>query len=137
MSVGNLAVGGRAKTPLVISIVKWLGQEGYRPVVLTRGYGREEMLDLDYESNLPRPSQGNVEYWWEKHQQEFRSGTRYLAGTPITAPSARADTFSSERNGYRSHELVGKSLTIAAAGGFASLQAMRYHSRQDGLDVIW
>jgi uncharacterized protein (TIGR02270 family) len=50
----------------------------------------EEMLDLDYESNLPWPSPVNVEYWWEKHQQEFRSGTRYLAGAPITAPSARA-----------------------------------------------
>jgi tetraacyldisaccharide 4'-kinase len=41
ISVGNIAVGGRGKTPMVISIVKILNEKGYHPVVLTRGYRRE------------------------------------------------------------------------------------------------
>jgi tetraacyldisaccharide 4'-kinase len=41
ISVGNIAVGGRAKTPMVIAIVQELSREGFYVVVLTRGYGRE------------------------------------------------------------------------------------------------
>jgi tetraacyldisaccharide 4'-kinase len=40
ISVGNLAVGGRAKTPTVAHIVSMLAAAGERPSVLTRGYGR-------------------------------------------------------------------------------------------------
>jgi tetraacyldisaccharide 4'-kinase len=38
-SVGNLAVGGTGKTPVVIALVKHLKQRGHLPAVLTRGYG--------------------------------------------------------------------------------------------------
>ncbi len=38
-SVGNIAVGGTGKTPVVISIVKLLQRKGSLPVILTRGYG--------------------------------------------------------------------------------------------------
>lgn len=37
--VGNLTVGGTGKTPLVVAIVKTLLGLGYRPGVITRGYG--------------------------------------------------------------------------------------------------
>jgi tetraacyldisaccharide-1-P 4'-kinase len=40
ISVGNISVGGRAKTPLVIDLVGMLREKSYEPVVLTRGYGR-------------------------------------------------------------------------------------------------
>jgi tetraacyldisaccharide 4'-kinase len=40
ISVGNLAVGGRGKTPLVATIVADLLAAGERPSILTRGYGR-------------------------------------------------------------------------------------------------
>ncbi len=36
--VGNVALGGRAKTPLVASLVRALQQRGWTPGVLTRGY---------------------------------------------------------------------------------------------------
>jgi tetraacyldisaccharide 4'-kinase len=45
ISVGNLAVGGRGKTPLVASIARWLVERGERPVVLSRGYARREAVD--------------------------------------------------------------------------------------------
>ena len=41
-SVGNLAVGGRAKTPLVARIASLLAAAGERPAVLSRGYARQD-----------------------------------------------------------------------------------------------
>lgn len=37
--VGNITVGGTGKTPLVAWLVKRLQQAGYRPGIITRGYG--------------------------------------------------------------------------------------------------
>ena len=37
--VGNISVGGTGKTPLVIWLVEYLLQQGYRPGVLSRGHG--------------------------------------------------------------------------------------------------
>lgn len=37
--VGNISVGGNGKTPLVIRLAQWLKQYGYRPGVISRGYG--------------------------------------------------------------------------------------------------
>jgi tetraacyldisaccharide 4'-kinase len=37
--VGNLTAGGTGKTPLVLWITDFLGRQGYRPGIVTRGYG--------------------------------------------------------------------------------------------------
>jgi tetraacyldisaccharide 4'-kinase len=40
ISVGNLTLGGTGKTPLVIAIAARLRDDGWKPVVLSRGYKR-------------------------------------------------------------------------------------------------
>lgn len=37
--IGNITVGGSGKTPLVIALVQLLKQAGYKPGVISRGYG--------------------------------------------------------------------------------------------------
>jgi tetraacyldisaccharide 4'-kinase len=41
ISVGNLTVGGTGKTPLVIALAEEFSERGFRPVILSRGYGRK------------------------------------------------------------------------------------------------
>jgi tetraacyldisaccharide 4'-kinase len=45
ISIGNLAVGGRGKTPMVASITRELLAMGERPAILSRGYGRRRPED--------------------------------------------------------------------------------------------
>src|SRR5690606_17828666 len=37
--VGNIAVGGTGKTPLVIELANFLREQGYQPGIVSRGYG--------------------------------------------------------------------------------------------------
>jgi tetraacyldisaccharide 4'-kinase len=37
--VGNISVGGTGKTPLVIALANYLKQQGFRPGIISRGYG--------------------------------------------------------------------------------------------------
>ncbi|MEH6529557.1 MAG: tetraacyldisaccharide 4'-kinase, partial [Porticoccus sp.] len=37
--VGNISVGGTGKTPLLLALVSHLKEQGYRPGVISRGYG--------------------------------------------------------------------------------------------------
>ncbi len=45
ISVGNLAVGGSGKTPVVAALARWLLSEGERPSILSRGYARKRAAD--------------------------------------------------------------------------------------------
>jgi tetraacyldisaccharide 4'-kinase len=45
ISVGNLAVGGRGKTPLASTIARILRDAGESPAILSRGYGRTRPCD--------------------------------------------------------------------------------------------
>ena len=45
ISIGNLAAGGRAKTPLAALVAVRLRDMGERPAILSRGYGRRDRTD--------------------------------------------------------------------------------------------
>ena len=45
VSVGNVAVGGRGKTPVVASLARLLLEAGERPSILSRGYARRRPED--------------------------------------------------------------------------------------------
>jgi tetraacyldisaccharide 4'-kinase len=51
--VGNITAGGSGKTPLVIWLVNWLGQQGYRPGVVSRGYGGSAQDCVDVQPGSP------------------------------------------------------------------------------------
>lgn len=42
--VGNISVGGTGKTPLTVHIIKLLQSAGYKPAIVTRGYGGESTV---------------------------------------------------------------------------------------------
>ncbi len=56
ISVGNIASGGRGKSPFVIYLCQELRRRGFFPVVLTRGYRREGRFPvwLEDKKNLPK-----------------------------------------------------------------------------------
>jgi tetraacyldisaccharide 4'-kinase len=54
--VGNVLVGGAGKTPTVIAIVELLAKHGYRPGIVSRGYGRSssDVVVVDAEASADR-----------------------------------------------------------------------------------
>lgn len=44
--VGNFTVGGTGKTPLIIALIQFLEKNGFKPGVVTRGYGRVSNLPI-------------------------------------------------------------------------------------------
>jgi tetraacyldisaccharide 4'-kinase len=46
VSVGNLTVGGTGKTPLVACVANILLRQGWKPSILTRGYGRSSKAEM-------------------------------------------------------------------------------------------
>ena len=46
ISIGNITWGGTGKTPLILGLAKELSSAGKKVVVLTRGYGKDEVAEL-------------------------------------------------------------------------------------------
>lgn len=46
--VGNISVGGTGKTPFVIYLVELLKQQGYKPAIVSRGYGAKVDKQLPF-----------------------------------------------------------------------------------------
>lgn len=51
ISIGNLAMGGTGKTPAVIAVCRYLKSKGFKPAVLTRGYGDDEPILIKQATN--------------------------------------------------------------------------------------
>src|SRR3989338_2941808 len=48
VSVGNITWGGTGKTPLVEYVARFYLHRGKKPLILSRGYGSDEALELTY-----------------------------------------------------------------------------------------
>lgn len=54
ISIGNITVGGTGKTPCVIRLAQMLKDEGFRPAVLSRGYGGKSSAPVNIVSDGTR-----------------------------------------------------------------------------------
>ncbi|MEN6317407.1 MAG: tetraacyldisaccharide 4'-kinase [Syntrophaceae bacterium] len=61
ISVGNITVGGTGKTPTVIMLAKLLKERGYRPAVLSRGYGGNAKSPVNIVSDGSKTLMGHIE----------------------------------------------------------------------------
>ncbi len=83
ISVGNLTVGGTGKTPAVIYLARKLQESGFRPAILSRGYGRSTTGTLVV-------SNGNeCLTGWEEGGDEPYLMARRLSGVPIVVDEVR------------------------------------------------
>ena len=57
--VGNITAGGSGKTPLVIWLVNWLRAQGYRPGVVSRGYGGAARGCVEVQADSPPAEVGD------------------------------------------------------------------------------
>ncbi len=57
--VGNLIVGGAGKTPTVLAVVKALTEQGHRPAIISRGYGRNDDAPLEVTAATPASDAGD------------------------------------------------------------------------------
>ena len=88
LSLGNLTVGGTGKTPAAAMIAEWALEQGHKPAILSRGYGRksrEKVLEVsDGEALLSTPAEsGDEPYLLAKKLKSVRviiSKSRYEAG---------------------------------------------------------
>ena len=57
--VGNIAVGGTGKTPVIITLVKLLKAKGHNVAVISKGYGRSSSGLIDISSNTAPSESGD------------------------------------------------------------------------------
>lgn len=87
ISIGNIAVGGTGKTPLVITMARTLKDAGYRPVVLSRGYGSKSKESVNIVSDGTKIILGHREAG-----DEPVLISQSLNGVPVITGSSRCKT---------------------------------------------
>jgi tetraacyldisaccharide 4'-kinase len=85
ISIGNLAVGGRAKTPMAALVAERLRARGERPSILSRGYARRNAVDGVVVVRDP----GGIRADLDRAGDEPLMLARRLEGVAILAASSR------------------------------------------------
>jgi len=83
--VGNISVGGTGKTPLVIWLAEQLKMAGYRPGIISRGYGGSARLATEVHENSDPKQIGDepVLIVRRTHCPMFVNANRLLAGQAL------------------------------------------------------
>jgi len=105
LSVGNLTVGGTGKTPATCMLAQWARDEGFRPAVLSRGYGGahgKNVLEVS-DGNAIKAGPG------EAGDEPFLMA-RQLEGVPVIVAGNRYDA------GRLAHEQFGSRFFILDDG---------------------
>jgi uncharacterized protein (TIGR02270 family) len=90
-SPDSARLAGEAFTMITGADLEYLHLDQDAPPTTEASEGADvdaEVPESDYESKLPWPSSALVVDWWERNQQSFSPGVRYLAGRAIDRGSA-------------------------------------------------
>lgn len=87
VSVGNITIGGTGKTPMVVLLASMLKKKGYRPAILSRGYGGKKRRPITVVSDGE-----NILVSQEEAGDEPILMARMLPGVPIVAGKKRSLT---------------------------------------------
>jgi tetraacyldisaccharide 4'-kinase len=114
--IGNVTVGGTGKTPLVIWVAQYLIAQGYRPGIITRGYGGSEALQEVGANSDPR-SAGDEPVLLARRAASpvFAGRKRADAGRALLASHPECDVIISD-DGLQHYALV-RDVEIAVVDG--------------------
>lgn len=101
ISIGNITVGGTGKTPMVIMLANMLKEQGYRPAILSRGYGGKKKTPLKVVSDGTHLLMGYVEAGDEPVLL-----AKSVRGVPVLTGSKRVITGKFARETLRADILI-------------------------------
>lgn len=96
--VGNITSGGTGKTPLTIYLANELKKNGYRPGIISRGYGSksEGVMEVSQKSDVAEAGDEPMLIQKHTHLPVFVSKDRVLAAKALVKKYAKTDVILSD-----------------------------------------
>ena len=96
--VGNITSGGTGKTPLIIYLANELKKNGYRPGIISRGYGSktEGVMEVSQKSDVAEAGDEPMLIQKHTHLPVFVSKDRVLAAKALVKKYAKTDVILSD-----------------------------------------
>ena len=96
--VGNITSGGTGKTPLIIYLANELKKNGYRPGIISRGYGSktEGVMEVSQKSDVAETGDEPMLIQKHTHLPVFVSKDRVLAAKALVKKYAKTDVILSD-----------------------------------------
>ena len=96
--IGNITSGGTGKTPLIIYLANELKKNGYRPGIISRGYGSksEGVMEVSQKSDVAEAGDEPMLIQKHTHLPVFVSKDRVLAAKALVKKYAKTDVILSD-----------------------------------------